>query len=168
MDLEHFNAAPVDELRGALLACCDVPRWADAILGGRPYGDTGAVAETADAAARAFTAADVERALAAHPRIGERAEGAHAEAAWSRHEQSGVATTTDVREALAAGNEAYEERFGRVFLICATGLGADEVLASLRERLDHDPETEAAVVADELRRIALLRLERVLSPETAR
>lgn len=168
MDLQHFNAAPADELRDALLACCDVPRWADAILGGRPYADARAVGQIADAAARAFTPAEVERALAAHPRIGERPQGAHAEAAWSRHEQSGVATTTDVREALAAGNQAYEERFGRVFLICATGLGADEVLARLRERLDHDPETEAAVVADELRRIALLRLERVLSQEGAR
>jgi 2-oxo-4-hydroxy-4-carboxy-5-ureidoimidazoline decarboxylase len=119
----------------------------------------------ADAAARAFTPDEVERALAAHPRIGERADGAHAEAAWSREEQSGVATTSEAQQALADGNRAYEERFGRVFLICATGLGADDVLASLRQRLHHDDDTEAAVVAEELRKIALLRLERVLSNE---
>ena len=166
MDLDQFNAAPTADLRPVLLACCDVPRWADAICAGRPYADPAAVVGLADAAARDLTTDEVERALAAHPRIGERAGGAHAEAAWSRQEQSGVATTTDVQQALAEGNRAYEERFGRVFLICATGLGAEEVLANLHERLDHDSETEAAVVADELRKIALLRLERVLSEET--
>ncbi|HWU19908.1 MAG TPA: 2-oxo-4-hydroxy-4-carboxy-5-ureidoimidazoline decarboxylase, partial [Nocardioides sp.] len=114
---------------------------------------------------RGFTPAEVDQALAAHPRIGERAEGGHAEAAWSRQEQAGVTTTTDVQQALAAGNRAYEERFGRVFLICATGLHAEEILADLRARLDHDTETEAGVVADELRKIALLRLDRVLTTE---
>lgn len=163
MDLHHFNVAPAAELRPALLACCDVPRWADAILAARPYAATAAVLTTADSAAGGFTPAEVERALAAHPRIGERAQGAHAEAAWSRQEQSGVATTSDTQAALADGNRAYEERFGHVFLIRAAGLGAEEVLASLRERLGHDPETEAAVVAEQLREIALLRLERVLT-----
>lgn len=165
MGLDHFNTAPAAELRPALLACCDVPRWADAILAGRPYADAADVAATADRAARGFTPAEVDQALAAHPRIGERAEGGHAEAAWSRQEQAGVATTTDVQQALAAGNRAYEERFGRVFLICATGLHAEEILADLRARLEHDTETEAGVVADELRKIALLRLDRVLTTE---
>ncbi|GAA3832928.1 2-oxo-4-hydroxy-4-carboxy-5-ureidoimidazoline decarboxylase [Nocardioides panacisoli] len=168
MGLDHFNAGPAAELRPVLLACCDVPRWADAVLAGRPYADRGAALRVADQAARDLTTDEVDRALAAHPRIGERARGTHTEAAWSQHEQSGVATTTAVQEELAEGNRAYEERFGRVFLICATGLGAEEVLADLRERLDHDSETEAAVVADELRKIALLRLERVLTEETKR
>jgi len=165
MDLDHFNSAPADELRSALLACCDVPRWAGAVLAGRPYVDGVAVAQAADQAARGFTSDEVERALAAHPRIGERARGASTEATWSRREQSGVATSPEAQQELADGNRAYEERFGRVFLICATGLSAGEVLASLRERLANDPETEAAVVADALRRIALLRLERVLATD---
>lgn len=165
MDLELFNTAPTDVVRPALQACCDVPGWVDAVLTGRPYDDQAAVLRTADEAARRFTPADVERALAAHPRIGERAEGEHAEAAWSRREQSGVSTDDASAQALAEGNRTYEERFGRVFLICASGLSADQVLAALRERLAHDPATEAAVVADELRRIALLRLERVLSAD---
>lgn len=165
-EVERFNTAPAADLRPALLACCDVPRWADAVLDGRPYADAPAALRTADLAARGFTPAEVDRALAAHPRIGERATGQHTEAAWSRQEQSGVVTSDDVQAALAEGNRAYEERFGRVFLICATGLGADEVLAGLRARLDNDPVTEAVVVADELRKIALLRLERVLNEET--
>jgi 2-oxo-4-hydroxy-4-carboxy-5-ureidoimidazoline decarboxylase len=165
MDLDRFNTAPAGELLPALLACCDVPRWAEAVLASRPYADRPALARTADAAARELTPAEVDRALAAHPRIGERAEGGHAEAAWSRQEQAGVATSGDVQQALADGNRAYEERFGRVFLICATGLGAEEILASLRERLGNDDESEARVVADELRKIALLRLDRVLTQE---
>lgn len=165
MDLELFNQAPEDDLRPALQACCDVPDWVGAVLAGRPYDDESAVLRAADDAARRFTAADVERALAAHPRIGERAEGEHKEAAWSRKEQAGVSTDDATARELAEGNRAYEDRFGRVFLICASGRSAEEILAALRQRLDNDPEAEAAVVADELRKIALLRLERVLSTE---
>ncbi|MGH3350152.1 MAG: 2-oxo-4-hydroxy-4-carboxy-5-ureidoimidazoline decarboxylase [Nocardioides sp.] len=165
MDLEAFNISPADDVRPALQACCDAPGWIDAVLAGRPYADRADVLRAADAAARRFTAADVDRALAAHPRIGERAEGEHAEAAWSRSEQAEVGTDQATARALAEGNRAYEERFGRVFLICASGLSADQVLASLRDRLGNEPDEEAAVVADELRRIALLRLERVLATE---
>lgn len=162
MDLERFNEEPPDLLRPALLACCDVPAWADAVADGRPYADVAAALATADAAARRFTPPDVDRALAAHPRIGERAQGADTESAWSRQEQSGVSRDQATAVALRDGNRAYEDRFGRVFLICATGLAADDVLAALTERLGNDEATEAAVVADELRKIALLRLRKVL------
>jgi len=160
--LDELNTASAAELRPQLLACADVPAWADALLAARPYADRGELEATADKAAREFTPADVDRALAAHPRIGERAEGSSAEAAWSRAEQSAVSRDADVEQALAQGNRAYEERFGRVFLICATGLSAPEILSSLRGRLGHDDVTEQAVVADELRKIALLRLGKVL------
>lgn len=163
MDLDSFNAAAEADLRPELLACCDVPSWADAVLAGRPYPNRAAVESAADVAARALTAADVERALAAHPRIGERAEGDRTEAAWSRGEQSSVSQDDATQAALLEGNRAYEERFGRVFLICATGLSAETILAALRERLQHDDATESAVVAEELRKIALLRLGKVLS-----
>lgn len=163
MDLQEFNAAPDDRLRLLLAACCDVPRWVDAVLAGRPYGDLEALTGTADKVLRELDAGDVDRALAAHPRIGDRAEGAGTEAAWSRNEQSGVGDDPDVRTALAVGNREYEERFGRVFLICATGLSAEQMLTSLRERLTHDEVAEAAVVHEELRKIALLRLAKVVS-----
>ncbi len=162
MDLQEFNSAPDDRLRPLLAACCDVPRWVDGILAGRPYGDLEALTQVADKAVREFDASEVERALAAHPRIGDRAAGAGTEAAWSRNEQSGVGDDPDVRAALAAGNREYEERFGRVFLICATGLSAQEMLTSLRQRLTHDESAEAAVVQEELRKIALLRLAKVV------
>ncbi|TCO47825.1 2-oxo-4-hydroxy-4-carboxy-5-ureidoimidazoline decarboxylase [Kribbella antiqua] len=163
MDLQEFNSTPADRLRPLLAACCDVPRWVDGVLAGRPYGDVAKLNQVADEALRELDDSDVDRALAAHPRIGDRAEGAGTEAAWSRNEQAGVGDDPDIRMALAAGNREYEQRFGRVFLICATGLSAPEMLTSLRQRLTHDDVTEAAVVHEELRKIALLRLAKVIA-----
>lgn len=162
MTLDELNAAPEGELRALLQACADVPAWADAVLAGRPYADAAALESVADKAARELSPEEVDRALAAHPRIGERAEGRRTEAAWSRAEQGGVSRDEQTRAALSDGNRAYEARFGRVFLICASGLSGEEILSALRRRLTHDEATEQAVVADELRKIALLRLRKVL------
>ena len=105
--------------------------------------------------------APVLRALAAHPRIGERAPGPDREAAWSRREQSGVDGAGDeTRAALVAANQAYEERFGHVFLVFATGRSAADMLAAAQERLGNDEEAERRVVGEELAKIAALRLER--------
>jgi len=160
--IDEFNQAPTEELRPTLLACCDVERFADALLAGRPYADEDAVVAAANRVASDLTPDEVERALAAHPRIGDRAEGDAREAGWSRSEQGGVSRDAETQAALAEGNRAYEARFDRVFLICATGLGGEEILAALRARLSHDDATEAAVVADELRKIAVLRVRKVL------
>ena len=162
MDLEEFNSTAADRLRPALAACCDVPRWVDAILAKRPYGDAAALTAVADQLLRELDDNEVDRALQAHPRIGDRPQGAGAEASWSRNEQSGVGADPAVRQELAEGNRQYEDRFGRVFLICATGLSAAQMLDSLRTRLTHDDATEAAVVHEELRKIALLRLSKVV------
>lgn len=164
MDLVEFNAAPDEELTHVLRACCDVPQWAAAVRGGRPYSDVADLLAVADQASRALTDADVNHALAAHPRIGERAQGDGKEATWSRREQQGVERSDRTATELLDGNRAYEDRFGRVFLICASGKSGDQILAALRARLDNDEETEAAVVADELRQIALLRLRDVVDP----
>jgi OHCU decarboxylase len=162
VNLEEFNTAPPAELRPVLAACCDVPSWVSTITAARPYHDLEALTKVADEAARALSDDEVAQALAAHPRIGDRAEGRTTEAAWSRKEQSGVGDDPATRAALTAGNHAYEDRFGRVFLICATGLTAGQMLTNLRTRLTNDPTTEAAVVREELRKIALLRLTKVL------
>ncbi len=162
MTLDRFNAAPTDELTPRLLACCDVPSWAGAVLEQRPYDGTGELLEVADAAARRFTTDEVDRALQAHPRIGERASGASSGAAWSRQEQSGVDRDAAAERALADGNRAYEQRFERVFLVCAAGRSAEEILANLQQRLGNNVETEDAVVKDELRKIALLRLDKLV------
>ncbi len=157
--LARFNAADGVEASAALLACCASQKWVSALIAARPYADVAALRARSAAVFEDLAWADVAEALAAHPRIGERAEGAGTEAGWSREEQSAAATSDDaLRERLRAGNAEYERRFGHVFLICATGLTTDDVLAALRARMRNDIDDEREVVRDELRKIADLRL----------
>jgi 2-oxo-4-hydroxy-4-carboxy-5-ureidoimidazoline decarboxylase len=152
--LDRLNAEEAAAAEHDLLACCASRRWADEILARRPYHDLAQLRSVSEQVLRALDWTDVEHAIAAHPRIGERATGPGPEAAWSRAEQAGAAPGDD----LVAGNVAYEERFGHVFLICATGLTGDEMLTALRTRLGNDPEAERDVVREELRKIVELRL----------
>jgi 2-oxo-4-hydroxy-4-carboxy-5-ureidoimidazoline decarboxylase len=163
-EVAAFNAMPADRLETHLLACCAAPAWAARIAADRPYRDRAEIVSAADAAARSLSWSEVRQGLSAHPRIGERARGGSPEAAWSRREQSAAAQSGDdaTRAALVEANRAYEDRFGHVFLIFASGRSQAEILAAARERLANDDETERAVVAGQLRRIALLRLERLL------
>jgi 2-oxo-4-hydroxy-4-carboxy-5-ureidoimidazoline decarboxylase len=102
---------------------------------------------------------DIVEAMDAHPRIGDRA----ASAGWSAAEQSGAAAASDqVRQDLAEGNLAYEQRFGHVFLICASGLSGPEMLSQLRARLNNDQQAERAVVRAELLKITQLRMAKLL------
>ncbi|MBF4767624.1 2-oxo-4-hydroxy-4-carboxy-5-ureidoimidazoline decarboxylase [Nocardioides agariphilus] len=135
--------------REQLLGCLSVPRWADQVLSGGPYADRSALLAAADAAARALSDEELEQALSAHPRIGERG------GTQSQREQAGVSPS----ERLVAGNAAYEARFDRVFLIRAAGRDAEEILAELERRLGNDDATERAETVDNLREIALLRLQ---------
>ena len=157
LDLDRFNALPAEQAEALLLTCCRAPRWARAVAGGRPYPTVEHLQQTADDVLAGLAEDDVDAALAGHPRIGERATGA--EAAYSSREQAGLAgTTTGTLQALADGNRAYEERFGHVYLVCATGRDAGELLGLLRERLGNDPATERRVLREELRKINRIRL----------
>jgi 2-oxo-4-hydroxy-4-carboxy-5-ureidoimidazoline decarboxylase len=162
--VEAFNALPAEQLAADLLAVCAAPAWGAEVIARRPYPSKDAVVAAADAAARGLSWSEVLRGLSAHPRIGERVEGDSREAAWSRREQSTAAGSGDdaTKAALIAANRAYEDRFGHVFLIFASGRTQEEILAAARARLRNDEETERVIVADELRKIALLRLERLL------
>nr|WP_242624685.1 2-oxo-4-hydroxy-4-carboxy-5-ureidoimidazoline decarboxylase [Krasilnikovia cinnamomea] len=161
--VEVFNSLPAHDLEARLAACCAAPEWGIALAAGRPYPDRVRLLAAADAAATALTWDDVLKGLSAHPRIGERAAGDSREAQWSRREQAAAATEDDAtRAALIEANRAYEERFGHVFLISASGKTPAEILAAARERLGNDETRERAIVADELRKIALLRLWRLL------
>jgi len=162
--VEAFNSLPAGKLEAELLAVCAAPAWGSAVAALRPYPSKEAVLAAADAAARSLSWPDVLRGLSAHPRIGERAEGDSKEAAWSRREQSTAASSGDdaTKAALIAANHAYEDRFGHVFLIFASGRTQEEILAAARERIGNDERTERAIVTGELRKIALLRLERLL------
>lgn len=163
--MADFNASPPQEAEEGLLACCAVPRWAREVAAGRPYPDPETFAEDAIGVLDGLSWDEVLTALAAHPRIGERAAGQGREASWSRQEQSAAATPDDaVKEALVSANVAYEERFGHVFLIRATGRSAGEVLQAALDRLGNDPAAERAVVRRELAAIVRLRLEKLVNP----
>jgi 2-oxo-4-hydroxy-4-carboxy-5-ureidoimidazoline decarboxylase len=163
MPLETLNSAEPEQAERDLLACCAARRWADELLVRRPYHDVATLLGVSNAIFAELGWADVEQALAAHPRIGERATGETREADWSRGEQSAAATEDEaIKAELRTGNEAYERRHGRVFLICATGLSAAEILAALRKRLDNDETTERVVVREELRKIVALRLTKLV------
>jgi len=164
LPLEEFNQLSPEAAERLLRPCLDIDRWVRVLIEDRPYARVADLVETARRAADPFSEAEIEAALAHHPRIGERATGDSAEAALSRSEQSGVVTDEDVQRRLQEGNQAYEQRFGRVFLIQAAGRSAEEILASLQSRLRNDEETERSIVADQLREIAILRLAAVVSP----
>jgi len=136
-----------------------VPAWVDAVVAGRPYGSRAALAQRARALATTWEARDLDAALAHHPRIGEQPRGSSAEAAASRGEQSAMADAgQDVAAAIAEANTAYEERFGRVFLVRAAGRSPREMLEEARRRLGNDDPTETAEALDQLGQIAQLRL----------
>ena len=166
MLLTEFNSSARDAAVGVVKPALDIPRWYDAIVDGRPYASIAALTEAAAQVAAPLTAAEIDGALAHHPRIGERAQGESAEAALARKEQSGVDAAA--AEALAAGNRAYEEMFDRVFLVRAAGRSADDILALLQQRLGNTPEQELAVIDQQLREIAALRLAGAIETEGAR
>src|SRR4029453_17036207 len=142
----------------ALRPCLDIDRWCAEVADARPFGSVDELVAWAEGAASPFTPGGAEGAPA--PRTGEGAGGAGAEAAMSRAEQAGVdPDDAEIAAAIAAGNRAYEERFGRVFLIRAAARRAREMLDAPPERLGHTPAEEEPVVAEQLREIAVLRLK---------
>jgi allantoicase len=162
----RLDALTGDDAARELLACCGSRAWADRVTAARPFGSLDAVLTRADAAWKELAEADVREAFLAHPRIGEREaakEQGAAARAWAAEEQAastGAAEATAA--ALAAENRAYEAKFGHVFLICATGKSADEILASLRARLGGTAAEELANAAEEQRKITRIRLEKML------
>jgi OHCU decarboxylase len=153
-----IDALPDHELRARLAEVCASPRWVDLVAAARPYGTDDALQQVAADSLAALSESDVDDALAGHPRIGERG------GAESQREQSGV-RGDETLAALAAGNRTYEERFGHVYLVAASGRTGEELLDVLRSRLLNDRETERRVVREELGRINRLRLDRLLEEE---
>jgi 2-oxo-4-hydroxy-4-carboxy-5-ureidoimidazoline decarboxylase len=151
---------PGPELRRRLAAALGVQRWVEDVAARAPFEDLEALRSVAYAAATPLTREEIDEAIADHPRIGERPTGASAE--LSRSEQG---ESTELAEELAAGNAAYESRFGRIFLIRAAGRSRSEILAELRRRLELDDATDLQVVGEQLRDIALLRLEKLFGAE---
>jgi 2-oxo-4-hydroxy-4-carboxy-5-ureidoimidazoline decarboxylase len=180
--LAWFHSLPAADARRLLLACCAAERWASSLVAGRPYPTVAALLGQSDEAAASLSVTELTEALAGHPRIGERvpagrepaasrsAGGSRQEpaasrsAGWSRQEQSGMAAADEpTRQAIAELNAAYEERFGHIYLVCATGRTAAELLALLQARLGQDDADEWATVRSELQQINRIRLRKLLA-----
>lgn len=147
-----------DEAQAAFLACCGSITWASQMTAGRPFDDPSALLRSADEVWASLDDSDRLEAFAAHPRIGERSASR-----WSQAEQAGASgADQEVVERLHQGNLDYEQRFGHVFLIRASGRSASEMLAALEERLTNDPETEMRIAAEQQRQITALRLDALL------
>ncbi|HEY8753484.1 MAG TPA: 2-oxo-4-hydroxy-4-carboxy-5-ureidoimidazoline decarboxylase, partial [Arthrobacter sp.] len=160
MHLEQFNAAGRAEAADSLRSCLDIQRWIDELADARPYSSLEALLAAGRGAANPFTPVEIDAALAHHPRIGERARGDSAEARLSQSEQAGLGVAdAAIAQALAERNRAYEGKFGQVFLIRAAGRSREEILAVLNNRITHTPEEEQSIIDQQLREIAVLRLE---------
>jgi 2-oxo-4-hydroxy-4-carboxy-5-ureidoimidazoline decarboxylase len=161
LTLAQLNALPRFEAVEHLRACCGSTRWVEGMLVRRPFGSVAELVATSDAVWSTTGPDDWNEAFAHHPRIGERQAAAQVSAAaqaWSAGEQRAAAGAA-TRAALAQANQRYEERFGRIYLVCAAGRSGEELLADMSERMKNSPEQELAIAVDEQRKITALRLE---------
>jgi OHCU decarboxylase len=165
--LEDLNSLSNSEADAELLKCCGSHKWARLMASARPFDRREDLLARADSVWWSLNAEDWFEAFRAHPKIGEQKAAAtqsQQARSWSVQEQSSVAEATDeTRIALAEGNREYEERFGFIYIVCATGKTSAEMLTILRQRLRNEPETELRVAAEEQRKITRLRLEKLLA-----
>lgn len=165
--LEDLNTLSPDEARQEFLKCCGSQNWAGRMVDERPFKDIAELLGKADSTWWSLESGDWLAAFRSHPQIGEQkaAEQVAEQArSWSEAEQAG--TRDAARETiaqLAAGNREYEQQFGYIFIVCASGKTAAEMLAILRERLSNDPDQELRVAAEEQRKITQLRLKKLLN-----
>jgi 2-oxo-4-hydroxy-4-carboxy-5-ureidoimidazoline decarboxylase len=161
--LGAFNTADTADAVEVLTACCASRAWAEKLASGRPYGTVAALQAAALAGFDELDAAELAVAHAAHAPIGKPKPSG--EDQWSRGEQSrALAADEAVRAELTEANAAYERRFGRVYLICATGLTGEEILAEAKRRLGNTDAEEHREAVAELRKIVALRVEKAVRP----
>ena len=163
MQLNEFNLSSKDDAQKFLKNCVQIESWAEDLLAQRPFDSAEALMAAAKQQVGTWTWPEVADALANHPRIGEKPAARHGHAALSRQEQAAVNDRdASLIQALTEGNARYEARFGRVFLIRATGRSGEEILQALRQRLTHNAAQEVASALAQLREITLLRLTGVI------
>ena len=159
MTLEEFNTADTNVARIALLQCCGSKHWAEAVLKRRPFPDRDTLLSAADSVWWTLKREDWLEAFSAHPKIGQKKLSG-----WSSEEQRGIDSAgANILERLAQRNEQYEQRFGWIFLVHATGKNAHELLALLEARLKNEAEEEFRIAAGEQAKIMKLRLSKLLT-----
>ncbi|HYL85548.1 MAG TPA: 2-oxo-4-hydroxy-4-carboxy-5-ureidoimidazoline decarboxylase [Candidatus Angelobacter sp.] len=165
--LARWNLLPVDKAAEEILPCCGSRAWAKAMAARRPLREEATVLAGSDEVWKNLREEDWQEAFRSHPRIGESKAPAAASArsaAWSETEQQGVGTAGDaLKAALAEGNRAYEQKFGRIFIVCATGKSARDILEILNRRLRNDERRELAEAAEQQRQIIQIRLKKWLT-----
>jgi OHCU decarboxylase len=163
--LHEFNQRKREEAVEALMKCCGSSRWAGQLADARPFEDLDALISRAGVIWRGLTPVDWLAAFSHHPKIGgKKAQQSQTEQErkWSEQEQSSAATTkAELLEELERLNRAYEDRFGYIFIVCATGKSTQEMIALLRARMENDPETELRIAAEEQQKITELRLRKL-------
>jgi 2-oxo-4-hydroxy-4-carboxy-5-ureidoimidazoline decarboxylase len=169
---EYLNKLAGNSLRAALFKCCASRRWTDQMIAAQPFASDLLVLKAAAGNWWKLDREDWAEAFAAHPKIGDvdslRAKFADTRA-WAGGEQAGVTAASEATlHKLAELNREYENRFGYIFIVCATGKTADEMLAILESRLPNDPQTELRIAAGEQLKITELRLKKLVSPNTDR
>jgi len=163
IDLTQFNQLDNTIAAQLLAPCVAIPSWVSALVAARPYADLATLFTHAQQLTQHWQEAELQQALSAHPRIGEKPVGAQAHAALSRQEQAAVNDhDSQLAAALKAGNARYEARFGRVFLIRAKGRSGEQILQALEQRLTHNDAEEVQATLAQLSEITLLRLEGVV------
>ena len=160
----RLNALPVAKAIAALRGCCGAARWAERMAAARPFEDAAALVRIGERHLWQLDEADWLDAFAAHPRIGDQTGASPAAgAAWASDEQRAVASAeSETLAALAAANQAYLDRFGFLFIVCATGRTAEAMLADLRQRLDATRVQELRTAAEEQAKITQLRLRKLI------
>lgn len=167
MTLDQLNSMPAPQAEAELLRCCGSRAWVGQMLSHRPFKNLTSMCETADRVWHKLSKNDWLEAFTHHPRIGDvgalRAKFAST-SAWASEEQKGAAEASeDTLQKLATGNQAYEKHFGHIFLVCATGKSATQMLTLLEERMGNEAESEIRIAAGEQAKITRLRLEKLLS-----
>lgn len=164
--LQRFNALSPREALEALARCCGARAWAERMSAARPFMDREALFKTAERVWFDLRPEDWLEAFSRHPKIGDKEtlrEKFASTAAWAKGEQKGAETASEeILEGLAAGNKAYENMFGHIFIVCATGKSAGEMLANLNSRLGNSPALELRIAAAEQGKITRIRLEKLL------
>lgn len=166
-DLTWFNMLSDAEAADELLKCCGSKRWAHHVASGRPYDTVEELLAAASDIWWSLESDDWLEAFRSHPKIGEANAAepvAQQSRAWSSEEQGGIANASpETSDELARLNREYEQKFGFIFIICATGKTPEEILSALRERLKNDSAVELQVAATEQNKITELRIKKLLS-----
>jgi OHCU decarboxylase len=167
MTLAEFNALPAAQAESALMDCCGSARWAASVASRRPYATVEALHKAADTIWWNLERDDWLAAFSHHPQIGDKpASGSESARQWAEGEQTGArAATEEVKTRLARGNRAYFEKFGYLYIVCATGKSAAGMLAILEQRLQNDLPSEISIAAEQQRMITRIRLEKLLANE---